>query len=485
MTFNLRNGAKRTPVSTILSILGSLLVSCVGDNPLASQDGGPSASESGEDSGAGATGEEQSTSSESANPGAGSSSSGTGASTTSTPMPGECELPSECSSPPEPECVQQGRVLKTYRMLGDCIDGSCKYESVETACIAGCDFETAACRSDVWLPVSHDAAPAGRGAHTQLWADDVVLIWGGQDACCRSAAGAIYDPVDDKWSPMPEAPQARAYHSAVWTGSDLIVWGGTSASNPLNTGHRYNLRDGWVLISSTGAPSPRTSASAVWTGQEMIVWGGRSGDALGDGARYNPTLDSWADIATEGDPTARYSHSAIWTGEEMIIWGGYGGNGRRSDGRRYRPAEGPSGTWLAVSESGLSARSRHTATWTGSEMIIWGGAAGDTRFNDGKRYDPGTNSWAPMTTEGAPSGRSAHEAIWTGQEMIVWGGSNESEELGDGGRYDPRTDTWTPMSLENAPEARYSHGMVWTGDLVLVWGGRSPGVLATGRRYVP
>jgi hypothetical protein len=68
-------------------------------------------------------------------------------------------------------------------------------------------------------------------------------------------------------------------------------------------------------------------------------------------------------------------------------------------------------------------RIRHTAVWTGSEMIIWGGQ-GHFPLNDGKSYDPTSNVWTPVTTAPrAPAGRAIHSAVWTGTEMIIFGGS--------------------------------------------------------------
>jgi len=64
----------------------------------------------------------------------------------------------------------------------------------------------------------------------------------------------------------------------------------------------------------------------------------------------------------------------------------------------------------------------HTAVWTGSEMIIWGGYFAPiqgTVINRGARFNPVTGIWTPVTTDGAPSPRSNHTAIWTGGEMIV------------------------------------------------------------------
>ena len=64
----------------------------------------------------------------------------------------------------------------------------------------------------------------------------------------------------------------------------------------------------------------------------------------------------------------------------------------------------------------------HTAVWTGSEMIVWGGYNGSGNLNTGGRYNPGTDSWTATSTTNAPGGRQDCTAVWTGSEMIVWGG---------------------------------------------------------------
>ena len=61
------------------------------------------------------------------------------------------------------------------------------------------------------------------------------------------------------------------------------------------------------------------------------------------------------------------------------------------------------------------------------------------------------------STTNAPGGRDDHTAVWTGSEMIVWGGWNGSNSFNTGGRYNPGTDVWTAMSTTNAPTARYDH----------------------------
>ena len=51
-------------------------------------------------------------------------------------------------------------------------------------------------------------------------------------------------------------------------------------------------------------------------------------------------------------------------------------------------------------------------------------------------------------------GDTYHTAVWTGSEMIVWGGVRPGL-LNTGGRYDPGTDSWTATSTTNAPSARF------------------------------
>src|SRR5262249_40025583 len=70
------------------------------------------------------------------------------------------------------------------------------------------------------------------------------------------------------------------------------------------------------------------------------------------------------------------------------------------------------------------------------------------------------DSWTATSLKGAPSGRSGHSAVWTGSEMIVWGGWRDSY-FNTGGRYNPVSDTWAPVSLEGAPSPRDSHTAIW------------------------
>ena len=337
------------------------------------------------------------------------------------------------------------------------------------------------CIDDSWTATSTTNAPTGRYLHTAVWTGSEMIVWGG---CCYLNTGGRYDPSTDSWTATSttNAPTGRIYHTAVWTGSEMIVWGGIENVDPLNTGGRYNpSTDSWTATSTNNAPTARQLHTAVWTGSEMIVWGGRNqnGVVLNTGGRYNPSTDSWTATSTNNAPSAREFHTAVWTGSEMIVWGGV-----ENTGGRYDPS---TNSWTATSTSNApTARTGHRAVWTDSEMIVWGGVEviGGNVVNTGGRYNPGTNSWMATSTINAPLARWFHTAVWTPSEMIVWGGWDENfVYFNTGGRYKPSTDSWIATSAINAPTARSQHTAVWTDSEMIVWSGLQPVMDNTGGRY--
>ena len=352
--------------------------------------------------------------------------------------------------------------------------------------------------TDSWTPTSTGLDdPVGRQEHTAVWTGTAMVVWGGAGRDYYNTGGR-YDPSSDTWTPTSmgaDVPAARRAHAAVWAGTEMIVWGGeVCCVAVVNCGGRYDpSTDSWNPTSTgPNAPVARRNSTAIWTGEEMIVWGGATYDnLLNTGGRYEPSSDSWTPTSTEATvPTGRHAHTAVWTGTEMIIWGGLDSTLSiyMNDGGRYNPS---TDTWQATSTGANvpDARQSHTAVWTGSEMIVWGGLAPTALVKTGGRYDPFSDSWtATSTGASSPAARFGHSAIWTGKEMIVWGGAGAGQglpRLSTGGRYDPAKDTWTSTSTgANVPQARSSHGAVWTGTLMIVWGGSgSAGFLRTGGRY--
>ena len=247
------------------------------------------------------------------------------------------------------------------------------------------------------------------------------------------------------------------------------------------------IDDTWTA--TVGPPDARYGHTAVWTGTEMIIFGGGYGSYpylffRNTGARYNPTIDTWTATNTTDAPTARLAHTAVWTGTEMIIWGGADGLfSATNTGGRYNP---DTDNWTATSAiSAPTARVGHVAVWTGSEMIVWGG---EGPLNSGGRYNPDSDSWTATSTTNAPSARWGATAVWSGSEMIVWGGTDDLPGLNTGGKYNPITNSWTATTTANAPTRRYEHAAVRAETEMIIWGGYDVEhglYLNTGGKYNP
>jgi len=302
----------------------------------------------------------------------------------------------------------------------------------------------------------------------------------------------------------------RSYHSAVWTGTQMIVWGGHNGDEGGSGGTRFGdgaiytpASNTWTYLpAGNGAPAARFNHTAVWTGSRMIVWGGLGGanhapGTLNDGASFDPATLTWSAIpaGTANAPAARYGHTATWTGTHMLVWGGnalhYFSNGGNVspgpsglNGGSYDPA---TGTWTAIPNVMPNApnarRFNHSAVWTGSQLIVWGGHGPCAQLADGGIYTPATNTWQyiPGGMLNAPGPRGQHTAHWTGARMIVWGGGTYPN-YGDGGSYDPSTNSWTyhpgnnygaaAAPQPNQPDFRMLQTSVWTGSRMVVWGGQ-------------
>lgn len=297
----------------------------------------------------------------------------------------------------------------------------------------------------------------------------------------------------------PDAAVANlaASHSSGVGRSGVIFSTNSNATALLNSGYvrigSTLLSENWEVISAGTTPIPRYGHSAVWSGSEMIVWGGfgdGAGGVLNDGARFNPVANAWTPVNSAGAPTARARHTAIWTGTEMIVWGGEtNGPVFLNSGARYNPI---SDAWTSLPVAGApSPRDFHSAIWTGTNMLIWGGL-NSIPLNDGGYFNPANNQWTPLTLVNAPTARFRHTAIWSGGELMVWGGQTNltAGMSNDGGRYNVTNLTWTPIPIAGAPEPRAGHIAVWSGGDMVVWGGlatttNSSQVFSNGGRFFP
>ena len=129
-----------------------------------------------------------------------------------------------------------------------------------------------------------------------------------------------------------------------------------------------------------------------------------------------------------------------------------------------------------------SNRGQHHAVFDGQRLIVWGGRTNVGIVSDGAMYDPTTDSWSELPTQGAPdsarSGLHAASVVWTGTEMLVrspekiWDYDQYADEWfstfqSESARFDPQAQLWSPMP--DACDAGEMPNAVWSSNRMIAW----------------
>lgn len=190
------------------------------------------------------------------------------------------------------------------------------------------------------------------------------------------------------------------------------------------------------------------------------------------------TTGSWRAMTIPPRIGQRHRHSAVFTGSKMIIYGGIT-DGPRPDYALAAEYDPVTDTWTELPAGPVGWRTNHFAAWIGDRMLVWGGWGfrdDGTLFRSGKGalYDPATRSWTPIATS-MVAWRQGSAVVWsssTGQLIALGGNSGDSPYFEDYPLvYDRATDSWafrrsTPLI------ARAEAGGIWTGDKFVYFGGR-------------
>jgi hypothetical protein len=206
-------------------------------------------------------------------------------------------------------------------------------------------------------------------------------------------------------------------------------------------------------------PAPPPADRTVGAGESAAGLGGAEPILPPDRI---PAGWSWR---TVGPLPSRQGHIATWTGTEVVYWGG-DRPGRPPEGAAYDPR---ADRWRRLSRSPLTNRTGAAAVWTGREVLVFGGVNGRGPQRDGAAYDPATDRWRTIAA-GPLSGRVPLAAAWTGSELLVVGarGAGLIHGVEDAAAYDPAADTWRP--LDGLPIHINEGAAVWTGAELLVYG---------------
>jgi N-acetylneuraminic acid mutarotase len=248
---------------------------------------------------------------------------------------------------------------------------------------------------------------------------------------------ASFNPLTNRWRRLPGSPLLSVHEGhglVVWTGRELIGWGGGCCDDAFSDGVAYNpATNRWRAL----APTPLAGSQhpiGAWTGKELIVLvGGLNPDGkpwparLARAAAYNPRTDTWRRIAPL--PAPRDGATAVWDGRELLVVGG-----AARVGFAYDPA---TNRWRRLPAIG-SARVGGAVVWAGNQLLLWGGTTRPGALvppRNALAYDPATNRWSSLPR--APlGGRLEPTAVWTGSSLIVWGGATPAG-TSDGAAFTP------------------------------------------------
>jgi len=198
---------------------------------------------------------------------------------------------------------------------------------------------------------------------------------------------------------------------------------------------------------------------------------------------------TWRRVATDGSdvPGAREDHTLTVDPAATAAWLFGGRDGGRAHGDLWR-LDLLTDRWQRLDPPGdrPAARFGHTATWLPDVgLVVFGGQAGATFFDDLWAFDPASGAWSALPGEGRrPEARYGTCAVLAPDGRLwISHGFTASGRFGDTRAWDPETGRWTVETPRDgaAPVDRCLHDCVWTPDgRLLLYGGQTDGVPALG-----
>lgn len=258
------------------------------------------------------------------------------------------------------------------------------------------------------------------------------------------------------------SPQRVVAIVALACGLLLGGCGGGKEAGPQESPHA----SGWEKLPLP--PEVRDRLAFVATDERVLAFGGCAPephdrcDPTADGFAFDPSARVWREI-----PSAPYAvlGSGVWTGDEVVFLDTGGEGALRGVG--YDP---DTESWRALPPAPLRAKGSD-ATWTGSEVIVWGGGGRrGPAAEAGAAYDPATNTWRRIAD--APFSLNAVSLVWTGSELIAFGSRLDFRNRSTSPNaiaiaYEPATDRWRRLADSSlSPQA---HAAEWVGDRMVAY----------------
>lgn len=244
---------------------------------------------------------------------------------------------SAIAAPPpraNPLAVWTGKVFVAWGGVSNGAQSGSLCPSQVPAIDAGCVYRSDGGLYDPgmgqWTPMSNVDAPQGMRLPTMLWTGKLALVWDQVPGAPTAGPQHMYgfDPVANRWQVMAAMPRNYYRHEGGSSAGRLVFMGNSG-------GHAFDPETNtWVEIQAPVDLKGCTSTAAVTYASERVIF--TSPSSCHDGhiviGRYDPKGNAWVkrelprvpvEVALPGGaPPAQFNGVLTWTGKNLIAWGG-------------------------------------------------------------------------------------------------------------------------------------------------------------------
>jgi hypothetical protein len=283
--------------------------------------------------------------------------------------------------------------------------------------------------TDSWRTLP--APPEGFSPYSPaLWTGDrLVFVDHGPDPAVYGPDGIVevdaydhpmlaYDPATDSWAQLAGIPLADV-RDAIWADGTIVATGGDQSAV------RYDMAtDTWQPLGQVAGPDGQdlaVGATLYWTGTEVLALGypkGEDGRRAAAVAALDPTTWTWGEVSVS--PLSWLSGVPTWMGDRLIA---LTSNPDQDWGEVNATFDPVTDAWTTIENP--CDLSTDGAVWTGSLIL---------NVHTRVAMDPATGQCytvprPPDLLPGSPQRLPSRSVeAWTGDELIVWSGNAGEEQ---------------------------------------------------------
>jgi len=331
----------------------------------------------------------------------------------------------------------------------------------------------------VWSEITPRGTwPAARSDHAMVYdsRNRELMLFGGKASDGYLDDVWLYDVENEEWRVVTRSgdwPSARDKHAMVYDTDRgvVVLFGGYDGSQRLADTWEWNceLRS-WIDRTGEGtSPDPRHSQAMAYDRRQkktLLFSGMVYGSKPSDTWEWDGATGRWTELSPAGgSPPGRGAHSLAFdssTGRIILFGGDFAGE-KHGDLWEF---DGERGSWTDITASVDNPPARSTASMVYDsarmKIVLFGGTAEETRFNDVWEWNGLSGNWSERTEEGErPLERSAHAMVYdeARHKVVIHAGYQTQMSFWDTWEWDPATGFWERQyPLGSDPGRRVSHG---------------------------